>query len=575
MFFVIRELYRSACVYSPRVRRIVLAVVLLFAVSLHADPRERWIERTLRSMSLDEKIGQLLLVAGHGGYKSQDSEEFQKIRAAIVDYHAGGYNVALGDPASVALLINSMQRLAHVPLLITGDLEGGAGWVFPGATRLPRAMAIGATNDETFAYEAGKIAATEGRALGFHVNYYPVADVNSNPLNPIINIRSFGEDPAKVAAMVRAYIRGCQDNGMLCTTKHFPGHGDTSEDSHSSMPVVLSNRKRLDAIELVPFRAAIDEKVAAIMTAHIALPEIEPDPRVPATLSRNVLTSLLRDELHFEGLIFTDALDMKGALATFGEGEVAVRAVEAGADVLLYAKPETMHPALKAAVESGRLTPARIEQSVRKILDAKWRSGLAKEKFIDLARIDTVVGNREHREKAQEMMDRAITLVRNEKGAVPLAPSNDLRVLQINVLDTTTRWLHGLVPGPVFAAELKKRFPNATLVQLDDRSSPRETDLVRAAATQADAIIVGTFVLTSWAKGTIDLLPQQAALIRDLAKMEKPFILTAFGSPYVLRSLDGVPTALAAYETHDAAQIAAVKAIVGEIPIRGVLPITP
>ncbi len=553
----------------------LVALVLLLASSLHADPRERWIERTLRSMSLDEKIGQLLFVSGQGGYKSQDSEAFEKIRSAIVDYHAGGYNVALGDPAAAALMINSMQRLARVPLLITGDLEGGAGYVFPGATRLPRAMAIAATNDETLAYEAGKIAAIEGRALGFHVNYYPVADVNSNPQNPIINIRSFGEDPARVAAMVRAYIRGCQDNGMLCTAKHFPGHGDTSTDSHSAMPVVMSNRKRLDAIELVPFRAAIDEHVAAIMTAHIALPEIEPDPRVPATLSSKVVTSLLRDELHFEGLIFTDALDMKGVLGTFGEGEVAVRAVEAGADVLLFAKPDTMHPALKAAVESGRISPARIEQSVRKILDAKWRSGLAKERFVDLARIDTIVGNREHREKAQEMMDRAITLVRNEKGAVPLAPSKDLRVLQINVLDTTTRWLHGLVPGPTFAAEVKKRFPNATLVQLDDRSAPRETDLVRSAAAHADAIIVGTFVLTSWAKGTIELLPQHAALIRDLAKMEKPFILTAFGSPYVVRSLEGIPTTLLAYETHDAAQIAAAKAIVGEIPIRGVLPVTP
>ena len=570
-----RRVRRSPCGYSPSVRRTVVALLLLAALRVHADSRERWVERTLRSMSLDEKIGQLLFVSGHGGYKSQDSDAFEKIRSAIVDYHAGGYNVALGDPAAAALMINSMQRLARVPLLISGDLEGGAGYVFPGATRLPRGMAIAATNDETLAYEAGRIAATEGRALGFHINYYPVADVNSNPQNPIINIRSFGEDPAKVAAMVRAYVRGCQDNGMLCTAKHFPGHGDTATDSHSVMPVVMANRKRLDAIELVPFRAAIDEGVAAVMTAHIALPEIEPDPRVPATLSRNVLTSLLRDDLQFKGLIFTDALDMKGVLATFGEGEVAVRAVEAGADVLLFANPETMHPALKDAVASGRLSVARIEPSVRKILDAKWRSGLAKEKLVDLARIDTIVGSRAHREKAQEMMDRAITLVRNEKGAVPLAPSRDLRVLQLNVLDTTTRWLHGLVPGPVFAAEVQKRFPNATLVQLDDRSSPRETDLVRSAAAHADAIIVGTFVLTSWAKGTIELPPQHAALIRDLAKMEKPFILTAFGSPYVLRSLGDLPASLLAYETHDAAQIAAVKAIVGEIPIRGVLPVTP
>jgi beta-N-acetylhexosaminidase len=553
----------------------LLLLLLLAALPSRAQSRDRWIEQTLRSMSLDEKIGQLLFVSGHGGFKSQDSEAFEKIRRNIVEYHAGGYNVALGDPAAAALMINSMQRIARVPLLISGDLEGGAGYVFPGATRLPRGMAIAATNDETLAYEAGRIAATEGRALGFHVNYYPVADVNSNPQNPIINIRSFGEDPAKVAAMVRAYVRGCQDHGMLCTAKHFPGHGDTATDSHSEMPVVTSDRKRLDAIELVPFRAAIDAGVAAVMTAHIGLPELEPDPRLPATLSAKVLTSLLREDLRFDGLIFTDALDMQGVLGAFGEGEVAIRAIEAGADVLLFAKAETMHPALKAAVASGRLSAVRVEQSVRKILDAKWRSGLAKERLVDLARLDTVVGSRAHREKAQEMMDRAITLVRNGKGAIPLAPSPGLRVLQLNVLDNTGRWLHNAVPGPAFAAEVKKRFPNATLIQLDDRSSPRELDLARSAAAHADAIIVGTFILTSWARGTIELPPQHVALLRELAKLEKPFILTAFGSPYVLRSLPETPGALAAYDTHDAAQIAAAKAIAGEIPIRGVLPVTP
>ncbi|HEX6100717.1 MAG TPA: glycoside hydrolase family 3 N-terminal domain-containing protein [Thermoanaerobaculia bacterium] len=555
-------------------RRIFALLLLLTTLPSRADERERWIEQTLRSMSLDEKVGQLLFVSGIGGYKSRDSEAFEKMRRNIVEYRVGGYNVALGDPAAAALLINSMQRQARVPLLISGDLEGGAGYVFPGATRLPRGMAIAATNDETLAYAAGRIAATEGRALGFHVNYYPVADVNSNPQNPIINIRSFGEDPAKVAAMVRAYVRGCQESGMLCTAKHFPGHGDTATDSHSEMPVVTADRKRLDTIELVPFRAAIDAGVAAVMTAHIALPEIEPDKRLPATLSPKVLTTLLRDDLRFQGLIFTDALDMQGVLGTFGEGEVAVRAVEAGADVLLFAKPETMHPALKDAVTSGRLPAARIDASVRKILDAKWRSGLAKERMVDLARIDAVVGSRAHREQAQAMMDRAITLVHNEKGSVPFAPSN-LRILHLNVLDTTSRWLHNAVPGPTFAAEVKKRFPNATLIQLDDRSSPRETELARSAAAHADAIIAGTFVLTSWAKGSVELPAHHVALLRDLAQMEKPFILTAFGSPYVLRSLEGVPTALAAYDTHDEAQIAAVKAIVGEIPIRGVLPVTP
>lgn len=558
-------------------KRTVLAFCLLLLTlpALAADKRERWIEKSLRSMTLDEKVGQVLFVSGIGGFKNQESEAFEKIRRNIVEYHVGGYNVALGDPAAAAVMINSMQRLSKLPLLISGDLEGGAGWVFPGATRLPKGMAIAATNDPQFAYEAGKIAATEGRAMGFHVNYYPVADVNSNPQNPIINIRSFGEDPAKVSAMVQAYIRGCQENGMLCTAKHFPGHGDTATDSHSVMPVVTANRQRLDTLELVPFRAAIDANVAAIMTAHIALPEIEPDLRLPATLSSKVLTTLLREDLRFPGLIFTDALDMQGVLGSFGEGEVAVRALEAGADVLLFAKPDTMHPALKAAVESGRVSTARLDQSVRRILDAKWRSGLSKERLVDLARIDTIVGSRAHRAKAQEIMDRAITLVRNQNNAVPLAPSKDLRLLHINILDNTTRWINNQTPGPVFAAELKTRFPNATSIQIDERSSPQEIELARRAADHAEAVVVGTFVLTRWAKGTIELPHHQVALIRELARLQKPFVLVAFGSPYVLRSLPDTPSYLAAYDTHDAAQIAAAKAIAGEIEIKGVLPVTP
>jgi len=556
-------------------RRITIVILIALTLSMHADERERWIEKTLRSMTLDEKVGQVLFISAIGGFKSQQSDAFEKIRRNIVEFHAGGYNVALGDPAAAAVLINSMQRLARVPLLISGDLEGGAGYVFPGATRLPLGMALGATNDEALAYEAGRIAAKEGRALGFHINYYPVADVNNNPLNPIINIRSFGEDPVRVAAMVRAYIRGCHDGGMLCTAKHFPGHGDTATDSHSTMPVVAADRKRLDALELVPFRAAIDENVDAIMTAHIALPEIEPDTRLPATLSPKVLTALLRDELHFRGLVFTDALDMQGVLGTFGEGEVAVRALEAGVDVLLFANAETMHPAVKAAVESGRIPTTRLDQSVRRILDAKWRMGLAKSRLTDIACIDTVVGSREHREKAQEMMNRAVTLVRNTNNAVPLRPSPDLRVLHVNVLDNTTRWINNLTPGPAFAAEIKKRFPNTTSMQIDERSSPLEIDAVRKTADLADAIIVGTFVLTRWAKGTIELPQQQLQLLRDLMKVKKPFILATFGSPYVLRSLPSTPNYLAAYDSHDAAQIAMARAIIGEIEIRGVSPVTP
>ncbi|HEY5609972.1 MAG TPA: glycoside hydrolase family 3 C-terminal domain-containing protein, partial [Thermoanaerobaculia bacterium] len=234
---------------------------------------------------------------------------------------------------------------------------------------------------------------------------------------------------------------------------------------------------------------------------------------------------------------------------------------------------ETMVPAVKAAVESGRVSLARIEQSVRRILDAKWRSGLARRRFVDLDSLDRVIATREHRASAQRMMDRAVTLVRNQNGAIPLRPSKELRLLQVNVLDNTDRWINNLTPGPTLTAELRKRFPKATSMQIDDQSSPEEIDLVRRAAELADAVVVGTFVLTRWAKGTVELPAQQVALIRQLARMRKPFVLVAFGSPYVLRALPETPSYLAAYDTHPEAQRAAAAAIAGEIEIRGTAPV--
>ncbi len=528
-------------------------------------------------MSLDEKIGQMIMPGYEvGSFRNVDSDEFVKVRRNIVEFHVGGVHVYGGDPTPVALAINEMQKLAKVPLLISDNFEGGVGYVLFGATRLPLAMAIGATGDERLAYEAAKVTAQEGRAIGVNVNFYPVADVQNNPENPIINIRAFGEDPATVSRFVRAYIRGAQENGQMATAKHFPGHGDVASDSHLEMPVLNVPAQRLESVELPPFRAAVDQGVAAFMSAHIWLPQIEPEKGLPSTLSKNVMTGILRDELHYDGIVFTDAMTMRGVSANFKNDDATLRAVEAGADIILIPPSvEDSFRAIKSALESGRLTESRIDVSVRRILRAKARFDLAnpKNRFVDVYRLMTVLGTRENRDFAQRIADNAITLVRDERQVLPLRPSPDLRVVQINLLDTRTGWREG-VSGRLAAAELPKRFPRAVTVQVDDQSTPTELDLVRKLAQTGDAIVVNGYIRVAAYKGSIALTPAEIALLRDLAAMKKPFVLTVFGSPYVLTHIPEMPSYIVTYDTSPLAEMAMVRAITGEIEFKGKLPIS-
>src|SRR6266550_5739196 len=409
---------------------IFLLAALLSITAAAADSKDRWVERTLRSMTLDEKIGQMLLTGSPiGGFRNLDSADFQQVQKDIEQFHVGGIHLYAGDPAAIALSINAMQRLAKIPLFTTENFEGGAGYVLYGATRFPLAMAIGATGDTSVAYETAKITAQEGRAAGVNVNFYPVADVQNNAENPIINIRSFGEDPATVARFVAAYVRGAQENGEIATAKHFPGHGDVSADSHLQMPVLDISRQRLETTELPPFKAAVNAGVDAVMTAHIWLPQIEPEKNVPATLSKNIISGYLRDELHFEGVVFTDAMTMRGVTSMFGNKEATLRAVDAGADIILGPPSvEESFDAIKSAVQSGRIPESRIDASVRRILEAKAKLNLqdTKNRYVDVNKLMTAIGTKAHRDFAQQLEDRAITLVRDDRHALPLRPSPDL-----------------------------------------------------------------------------------------------------------------------------------------------------
>jgi beta-N-acetylhexosaminidase len=554
-------------------KRLLLFCFCVAAAASAAEPK--WADKTLRSMTLDEKIGQMI-VSGTAvqGFRNPESDDFDKIRRDVVQFHVGGVHVHGGDPAAVALMINEMQRAAKVPLLIADNFEGGAGWTFFGATRFPMGMAIGATGDEHVAYDVAKVTAEEGRAIGVNVNFYPVADVNNNPANPIINIRSFGEDPARVAAFVSEYVRGAQENGQMATAKHFPGHGDVAADSHLQMPVLAVARERLETLELPPFRAAIAAGVDAVMTAHIDVPALEPEKGLPSTLSRNVLTGLLRNDLHFGGVIFTDSMGMRGITSNFKEDEATLRAIEAGADVILGPpNVEVSFNAIKAAVQSGRIPVSRIDDSVRRILHAKMQIGLDHYKPADVNRLADVVGTKAHRDLAQQIADRSVTLVRDNRKVLPLAPSAQTRILHINLLDSRSGWREGPV-GRVTSAEMLKRFPNAISIQLDDGSTKNEMEMARKMAEMVDAVVVTAFIRVAAYKGSIDLAPDQVRFVRDLCALQKPFVFALFGSPYVIQHIPELPSYILTYDTHPGAELAAIKAITGEIGFQGKLPIS-
>lgn len=536
-----------------------------------------WVEKTLASMTVDEKIGQLIIPATVGMFLTQDSEAFQQARRDITEFHVGGYHMLgevniLHEPAGVALFINHLQELSKVPLWITADFEGGVGLRYIGATRLPRAMAIGATANADMAYQAGRITAEEARALGIQVNFYPVVDVNNNARNPIINIRSFGGDPQLVAGMARAYIRGSQEHGVMATAKHFPGHGDTSTDSHLELPVIDVDRARLNAVELPPFQAAIEEGVGGVMSAHIALPKIEPE-MLPATLSPKMLEGVLRTELKFRGVIFTDAMNMQGIAAHYPEGEAAVRAIKAGADIILYPpNVEQAFVALKKAVGSGEINISRVDESVRRILTAKARVGLDRERFVDIGKLDRVLGTNEHQATAQRIIENAITLVRDKRGDLPLKLSPQQKVLFITMVDNSEGWRDG-VPGRVFYSALTKRHTNSTNVYVTDKTSAGELDLIRKLAAISDAVIVNGFIRVSSFKGSIDMSDGEVNLLKYLSLIDKPFAFVLYGSPYLLSFVPELPTYILTYEYYPAAEEAALKAVLGEIEFKGQLPV--
>jgi len=566
---------------------------------------ERWVKRTLERMTLDERIGQMLVPSFETTYLPTDSDAFERLASWVREQKVGGFiafggsqptpgvllnpayaSVTLGSPLSAAATFNRLQALSAVPLLTASDFEWGVGMRIAGGTSFPRAMAFGATGDDRLAAEAARITAIEARAIGVHVNFAPVADVNNNPRNPVINTRSFGEGQirvfggttAGVAGFVSSYVSALQAHGMLATLKHFPGHGDTDVDSHIGLPLIPHDRPRLEQVELPPFRAGIAAGAAAVMTSHILMPSLEPEPGAPVTFSANVVTGLLRRELGFEGLIFTDSMKMQAVARDHAPDVAAARAVKAGHDMVLdVPDPAAALAGIKGAVERGEISEAQIEASAERILRAKARLGLYKEKLVKLDAVAQRVGGRTNRAVAQLVSERAITLLKDDRSSVPLQVPADAAVLYLSVLDYPAGW--GIAaPSRVMAPELRKRWPRLTAVELSDETAPSELDLVAATADRYDAIVASVFVRANSGSGRMDLAAPVAEVLTRIARRtaaaQIPMVAVFFGNPYAATFLPELPAMLLTYDFYDLAEQSAVRALAGEAPIGGRLPVS-
>jgi beta-N-acetylhexosaminidase len=538
---------------------------------------DRWVGQTLKKMTLDEKIGQLFAVWCYGGFLSTESLEYKDLLRDVEEKHIGSFAIQTqGSPLGIersqvyptAVLVNTLQSHAKVPLLIAADFERGTSMRIDEGASFPHAMAVAATGHPQDAYTVGKITALEAKAAGVPWIFAPDADVNSNPANPIINTRSFGEDPARVSEFVTAFVRGVEENGGLATAKHFPGHGDTSTDSHLDLPTVTSDRAHLDRVELAPFRAAIAAGAGTIMTGHLAVPALEPNPDLPATMSPKISTDLLRGEMGFKGLVVTDALDMGGVTVRYPPGEVAVRSILAGADVLLV--PPVLDAALEAvrdAVASGRIPMSRLDEAVTRVLRAKAKLGLNKSKLVDLDALAHNFDRPEFDRAAQDIADRGVTLLRDDQHILPLDPTKPTRVLLVAASGDNDPY-----PAGNLENEIRWRMDSLTSVRMDTRFV--RADMVKLPSPNTyDVAIAAIFVRVADRKGSIGLPDDESAVVDRLLAAGKPVVVACFGSPYLAQRFPAAKTWLTAFSTVDVAQRAVGRALFGQVAVHGRLPV--
>jgi len=593
--------------------RIFLAAVLIltlvlpsFAKEKHARPGpihlthdgERWAEKTLHKLTLEEKIGQVFMIWCRASFLNIENPEYLQWRDAMQKYHVGSFAMTVhvdgpfllrSEPYEAAELLNRLQRDSKLPLLIAADFERGVSMRLLGTTVFPHAMAFGADGNPEDAENFGRITAQESRAIGVHWNFFPDADVNSNPANPIINTRSFGEDPKEVGDLVTAYIKGAHEAGMLTTVKHFPGHGDTATDSHLGVSSVNGDRAHLDSIELPPFRQAISAGVDAVMVAHVTVPALDPDPNHVASISPEVVSELLEKQLKFKGLIVTDALDMAGLTHLFANdiGRAAVEAFKAGNDLLIIpADLGASYEAMLKAVQSGEISRQRLDRSVLKILKTKASLGLQDSRTVDVKAIATAVGKPENIAFGQQVADAAITLVRDNGKVLPLKSKGTGKAgLPYMTKEETHNQVVAVIfsddvrleSGRVFGREFRARVPDARVIYVDPRVAGGMSDDVLKAVDEAQSVVAAVYVIPTAGKisNSVAMADATGTLLQQILDHAGPkTAVVAVGNPYLASDFPKIETYMCTFSNATVSEAGAVKALFGEIPVRGHLPVT-
>lgn len=514
-------------------------------------------EDIMRDMTLHEKIAQMVISSSEGFNYDESSNEFQRLKKLVTEEKIGGIIFFRGNSLEQAKLTNRLQSVSSVPLLISADYERGTNMRLLDGSLFPNNMALGATRNPLFAYRMGFLIAKECRTIGVHQNYSPVLDVNNNPDNPIINVRSFGENPQLVSDMGIQMIKGLQDGGVIATAKHFPGHGDTDIDSHNDLPVINFDMARLNEIELVPFRSAIEQGVKSIMIAHLSFPELEKDKRIPASLSAKIVNDLLIVQMNFNGLIVTDALNMSGVTKNFSTEDIAIRCVEAGIDLILMPEDEARAiDAIEKEVIAGKITEERIDISCRKILENKIRLNLFENKFVDENLVTENINTSEEKALAQQIADESVTLVKDD---FVLKKYKSVSVLTINTTKESKS-------SKYFDEQFKKTFAGIF----------ENINFVNSAGSEIsdELFIIPVFSKVLYKTGTVGIPQENVDMLNSLLLRNKKVVVISFGNPYLLKGFPDVDGYLCTYGDSNFSIDAALKALNGEIPFNGKLPIT-
>lgn len=556
--FVFSGLFLSALIIRPGIVK----------QDLGTPSQEQWVRQKLTTMTTRDKIAQMVISSTFGENYDESSGEYKRMSKLCKEDKIGGFIFFKGSSSGYANLSNKLQELSETPLLISADFERGTGMRVTDGTLFPNNMAIGATGNPSLAYKMGLVIARESRSLGVHQNYAPVCDVNNNPNNPIINVRSFGEDPKLVSRMSEMMIKGLQEGSVIATAKHFPGHGDTEIDSHKDLPVLNFSMDRLNQIELVPFKNAVEKNVMSVMIAHLSFPELEPIPNVPASLSESIVQGLLIDKLGFNGLIVTDALNMKGITKYFSPSQVAVMCVKAGIDLILMPMDETAAiDAIEKAVADGDITSERIDKSAEKILKAKSWLGLNENKYVNSADVYKNVNTLESNLLAQQIANESITLVKDDFNVIPLKKKS--KILVLNLSDGKDNG-----NSAAFSAGIKERFPDAEIIDITSEIADGELSIVAEENLKSfDYVVAAVYAKVRFGTGKISVLPSQARLLNSFPDKTKLAVIS-FGNPYILKEFPDIPSYICAYGDADVSINAVFMAIMGEIRIKGKLPVS-